>query len=236
MIPLGVLASGYVPPAGSSWVPDNLGNLAFWFDAADSGTLTLSGSEVTQWADKSGNARHLVRVGGVNGPSYASDTVTFDGVNDALTYATSTTFSTAYTIALVASASSQTEDYLLNLRQVESPYRDHAIISQYASKAFEYFVSYADPRLTFASSASGNHALVLVRSGTAHDARFDGSSAATATSSTTTMGAVQLFLGTSDSDANHAATTVNEVVIYSAALSGTDLTALEIYLLDKWGL
>jgi hypothetical protein len=40
-----------------AWTPANI-TTALWLDASDSGTLTLSGSNVTQWSDKSGNARH----------------------------------------------------------------------------------------------------------------------------------------------------------------------------------
>lgn len=34
----------------------------YWYDASDAATLTLSGSDVTAWADKSGNGEHLTPV------------------------------------------------------------------------------------------------------------------------------------------------------------------------------
>lgn len=33
-------------------------NLELWLDASNSSTLTLSGSNIIQWQDKSGNSRH----------------------------------------------------------------------------------------------------------------------------------------------------------------------------------
>jgi hypothetical protein len=39
------------------WNPSMI-QTALWLDAADASTLTLSGSNVTQWSDKSGNSRH----------------------------------------------------------------------------------------------------------------------------------------------------------------------------------
>lgn len=40
--------------------PTDLANLKMWWDASDAASFSLSGSSVTQWNDKSGNARHLV--------------------------------------------------------------------------------------------------------------------------------------------------------------------------------
>ena len=46
--------------AFSPWTPDRLGaKLTNWYDASDASTLTLSGSIVVEWRDKSGNGRHL---------------------------------------------------------------------------------------------------------------------------------------------------------------------------------
>ena len=38
-----------------AWTPASLPNLKLWLDASDAGTITTSGSAVTQWRDKSGN-------------------------------------------------------------------------------------------------------------------------------------------------------------------------------------
>jgi hypothetical protein len=46
------------------------GSLQVWLDAADSSTLTLAGdgTQVTQWADKSGNGRHATQSTVANAP------------------------------------------------------------------------------------------------------------------------------------------------------------------------
>src|SRR3546814_19656909 len=41
-----------------AFFPTSLSGLAAWYDASDSATVT-GADPVTQWADKSGNARHL---------------------------------------------------------------------------------------------------------------------------------------------------------------------------------
>ncbi len=37
------------------WTPDNLSGIQSWFDSTDSGSLTLNGSNVSGWADQTGN-------------------------------------------------------------------------------------------------------------------------------------------------------------------------------------
>lgn len=45
------------------WTPSNLSTTpAFWLDATDSGSLTLSGTDVTTWGDISGNSRDFISV------------------------------------------------------------------------------------------------------------------------------------------------------------------------------
>ena len=47
---------GYILPSFSTtFTPKSLSNMVLWLDAADSSTITLSGSSVTQWIDKSGS-------------------------------------------------------------------------------------------------------------------------------------------------------------------------------------
>jgi hypothetical protein len=69
----------------SLWTPAQLSGLALWLDAADAGTITLNGSTVSQWNDKSGNARHVSQATGANQPTRTLNglnglpVVTFDG-------------------------------------------------------------------------------------------------------------------------------------------------------------
>jgi hypothetical protein len=68
------------------WTPVQL-STALWLDAADASTLTLNGSTVSQWRDKSGNARHVAQATAANQPTrtlngLAGRTVlTFDGAD-----------------------------------------------------------------------------------------------------------------------------------------------------------
>jgi hypothetical protein len=57
-----------VLPSTPLFAPSFVSGLALWLDAADTTTLTLSGSNVTAWADKSGNGRNAV--GTTSNPTY----------------------------------------------------------------------------------------------------------------------------------------------------------------------
>lgn len=51
---------------GVLWTPDQLSDLAAWYDAADASTITESGGNVSQWDDKSGNNYHATQgTGGI---------------------------------------------------------------------------------------------------------------------------------------------------------------------------
>lgn len=62
-----------------------------WYDASDTSTISLSGSSVTQWNDKSANALHLAQATASKQPQSGTRTqnsrnmIDFDGTDDALT-------------------------------------------------------------------------------------------------------------------------------------------------------
>lgn len=67
----GLPAGAVAPPEPFS--PDDLANLALWLDASDSGTVTLNGSDVSAWADKSGNGRNMSQGSAALQPAYVTN-------------------------------------------------------------------------------------------------------------------------------------------------------------------
>ena len=71
------------------WTPQAV-STSIWLDANDSTTITLNGSNVSQWSDKSGNSRHISQGTAASQPTYAATglnskgLITFDGSNDIL--------------------------------------------------------------------------------------------------------------------------------------------------------
>lgn len=94
------------------WTPKDLGSavLAGWYDANDTATITLSGSAVTQWDDKSGNGNHAVQATGASQPSYASNRVTFDGSSDFFNVTGISMSSTSRFVAAVAQVATGESD------------------------------------------------------------------------------------------------------------------------------
>ena len=67
------ITTGVRAMAGKRWSPLAPGGCQLWLDATDSSTLTLSGSNVTQWRDKSGNAANATASG--NGLFYTQSAI-----------------------------------------------------------------------------------------------------------------------------------------------------------------
>jgi hypothetical protein len=61
------------------WTPANLGsNLLVWLDVSDAASITITGSGVSRWNDKSGNTRHVDQTNDSFRPSYtAGSQITF---------------------------------------------------------------------------------------------------------------------------------------------------------------
>ena len=82
-----------IPTSGSAGLPT--ANLLFWYDASDSGSLTLTGSAVTGWADLSGNGHNLAQANASFQPTLVDadqnglDTISCDA-NDSMTTASIT--------------------------------------------------------------------------------------------------------------------------------------------------
>ena len=86
-------ASEAYSSASSAWTPAELGaSLALWLDADDAETITLNGSTVSQWDDKSGNDRHASQATAANQPNYTASglngkpVLTFNGSPDSLNF------------------------------------------------------------------------------------------------------------------------------------------------------
>ena len=80
-----------------AWSPAQLASTACWLDASDTATITLvSGTNVSEWRDKSGNGRHATQATSANQPTYTSNSqngygiISFDGGTDNLDISSTT--------------------------------------------------------------------------------------------------------------------------------------------------
>ena len=83
----------YINPYSFSapWTPAQI-TTAMWLDASDASTVTTVSGAVSQWNDKSGNARNATQTTAANRPAYTTaglnslNVITFDGSNDHLVH------------------------------------------------------------------------------------------------------------------------------------------------------
>ena len=78
-----------------AWTPANI-TTSMWLDAADTSTITLNSTTVSQWNDKSGNGRNASQGTALQQPTYTSNSqngygiISFDGSNDNLDISSTT--------------------------------------------------------------------------------------------------------------------------------------------------
>lgn len=109
------------------FAPNKISGLALWLDASDLGTITKDGSNyVSEWRDKSGNAKHFTQATGSAQPLWSSNKITFDGSADYMSNAALTSvfnINTAYTIFTVFKLLANTTDQAIWKSRVASTNR-----------------------------------------------------------------------------------------------------------------
>lgn len=85
---IGNIVAGLSGAPKPPFAPTDLANLKAWYDASDTTTITVSGTAVTQWNDKSGNAYNLTQGTAAKRPQSGTRTqngknaIDFDGAGD----------------------------------------------------------------------------------------------------------------------------------------------------------
>ena len=82
-----------------AWTPAQL-STALWLDAADASTITLNGSTVSQWNDKSGNGRNVSQATAASQPTYSA--TGWEASKPAVVYSDKILENTTATLKLIA--------------------------------------------------------------------------------------------------------------------------------------
>lgn len=231
----------------TSWIPTNISSLALWLDASDGNTLTLSGTNIIAWNDKSGNANNASVPGGGVPPTYTTNslnrmpTVSFNGSTDVLKVNNNfnmTTFPSLCYFIVIRPASSQPNVNYAGILSTDAPgqfgrtlgfgggnwqqeyYNSFTNITPYTANVWA-FVS-----LQFTSTIS---ATLAVNGNT-----FAGTPTGTKDN---TNG---FHIGTYNNDGGYNTFGANfetaEILVYGANLSTPQRQQVEGYLAWKWGL
>lgn len=209
-------------------------------------TLTLSGTDVTQWTDKSGDARHL---GLGTAPTYSSSdtnwgnrpSVSFNGVNDALgsSVASSNIVSAgAFTILIVfrptAAGSANTSTSGLGVFTDDANWWGVTVGS---SQIVINVNGGGNP--TVGSAFSGLNTRMAFEgrldSGTLY-ARTSGAAEASVAGANITTLTNTFSVGRSQSQVTFFAGTIQEVIVYNTALSAANRELNRQYVTGRYGI
>ena len=217
---------------GGSFTPTDIPGLALWLDASDAATITLDGSNnVSQWSDKSGNARHASQETALNRPSYTGsgqvngiNCPTFNGTNHfLLTPAVTLSQPTTVFIALRPTSNSWFRGIYDGSITRNAIFGNAGVVDIHAG-----------------TSLPGTTALTL-NSASQITAVFNGASSSTrvnrAARSSGNAGTDSLTGGVhvGRSYNSYWEGQIAEVVAYSGTLSTTQRDAVESYLASRWG-
>ena len=247
-------------PATPLFAPVSLSNCALWLDAADLSTFTLSGSSITQWNDKSGNARHAVGNTGTGTYSATALNSSLPGVQITATGnmrspMAAGTLPSGCSVFVVyqKTGANQTFDALIG--------RSGATNTSWAGPFDVYSINGTSTRRFVGSGDANNYAyaetagVAATRSTTPTIYHFNISNSAPTTwnesingttasytlnitggTPTYTDAATSVWLGTRGDGSTTMVGTISEVIIYSGVLSIIERQQVEGYLAWKWGL
>ena len=218
----------------AGWTPAEI-TTALWLDAADSDTITLNGSNVSQWDDKSGNGGHAANPTSTHQPAYTTaglnelNIIEFDGLNDTLT-STHTFNINNQSVFMVARARSGTQQRFMGMRPTSNA--RWYVASHWHAKGASFFNPTDDTNWRIAYlSGSSTQRLASVDGGTP-DAASDSNSG---TTPNTRIGAATETAGfSSPQEYGHVA--IAEVIMLAGTPSNEDREKIEGYLAWKWGL
>jgi len=226
--------------------PTQISNCCVWLDASDTTTISLSGSNVTQWRDKSGSNNHGT---GVNNPTYSNGTMNF-------VHASQTCFtlpngalpsgnaSCGYFVVFTNSdASVSGSAAVIGGGQPDGTWDGYEMFSKYSSvtqkmywgvwsSAIDYVYTPINANTIFSTQYNNNGGGAngigtMVVNGTIVGSQT-GWGPLTRTNNNNYVGS--MYRGTAYAHSG----TISEVIVYSNALTTTQQQQIEGYLAQKW--
>ena len=234
--------------ATGTFTPPNVPNLAAWYDASDTATITQSGGTVSAWQDRSGNGNTLAPPVNVPGPTFTAagiaglGSVTFNGMVSLV--GSNQGFSTQlFNASTVFAVSNQTTTSNSTLLWSGTPANPHWALQPSASGKILYDLNDGSTgRLTASGvptgaaqwTASGSvnaHAQVLAKNGNVI-ASGSGPTAAASANYPLVVGATYVPNGASALFTGQ----IGEILVYNRALTTGEIAEVQGYLGCKWGL
>jgi hypothetical protein len=223
----------------TEWTPEFSTSIEGWWDASDASSITTSGTEVTQWRDKSGNSLHLAPVSGETGPATNSiqqnslNVLDFNG--DCLENTTfSHDISSAFYVAFLLELDSLVESQYFFWAGTDNG-TNRCAIRKRSNGQVEVFgktSSGANTFLGFGAPTRGTFNILVAKiHGSNGAAYFNGSQTNTGNSGASNLNTFNL--GHAEGETQNFTGKFAEVVAFT---DGNDLQKIEGYMAHKWAL
>jgi len=223
----------------ADWTPTSLGSsLAIWLDASDATTLSSSGGLVSEWRDKSGNARHAVQTSPSSQPTLNGSAISISDYNRFMTGAMAVgSMPTSIQVTVVFTASGggrngyQSHPFTRTTNNFPTPYDGYndTLLVGGPTGSYAGFGGYADIR-----NRTTRTVLSTSMSATKVEQYLNGTLQKTDSGNYPYQDVPSIFyVGTRADRYTHFTGEINEIVVTNE-LSSTDRTSLNSYLGAKW--
>lgn len=225
--------------AGQSWTPANV-TTAAWYDAADASSITHVSGVVSQWNDKSGNARHVLQTTSANRPSYSASAwngsslpaLTFDGTSDYLESTSTFTQPTVTMLAVFDQAKTTSSSRPFGVRTPTTNSKNNFSFDSDNSLRYDGAFTVG----TIAASI-GKHFRIASRTSSAQTDFVDGTQNINASVALTTNTSGYINVGNPVATyAGPFSSKVAEAILISSTISLATQEQFEGYFAHKWGL
>lgn len=223
------------PKATSGFDPKTISGLAAWYDASKASSITLNGSNVSSWADLSGNGRDATQATAANQPSYS--TAALNGKNVVVAQDASRSLKTAafpaglpQTVFVVASTSGANQGIFQRgvVNSIHSLWRASPNFLARRGSGSEATFAASDGYKVFTCVFTQTLARLFVGNtqGTDNTANITGTVGDSTDSRTLTLFALDSILGMVGG--------IAEFLYYNANLPASDQDKVRSYLSKKW--
>ena len=237
------LRRDYIP---TPWTPARI-STALWLDAADSSTITLNGSTVSQWIDKSGNARNFSQPTAANQPAYSTNALNGKNVinfvsTDSLTRSSAIPFNDLgdNSLYIVGNRTGRSGQFNVAVVIVRAVQRSRSILFNYLSATGRWGTYATTETLSPSGNVGTSYKICeLIADQATNTYLFyqDGTSQGSygVVNTNTVFSNPTSFIG---NDLNNAwlEGNVAEIIFCDEKNSGADRQRIEGYLAHKWGL
>ena len=221
------------------FIPTQVSGCSLWLDAADSSTVTLSGSTATQWNDKSGNERNSTSCSAtysnrINGLSCMTNPIISGPITNS-----GSSIVTIFIVGTKASTGGLYDNMLaLNLSPITNYYGAGTLFAcYYGGTSPPQFYCYMSGNLSLSFVGAVNTPFIFnaFQTGTTGSTYGNGTSYGDVGTAGSTFNYTTYYIGACTGGPAWIGN-IGEIIVYNSILSISQRQQVESYLAQKWGI